>query len=374
MRLENESGESVRARPDGKDPLPCEAARGVAETVAVVRSVFQRQQGYKPSAFGSISNYGVGVQLDASVKVRGRKGRKGGGKRGKIKGWSSASRRRMREFLLCQGEPEGWHVFGVTCTVPGPVCSVEEYKRVFDRFRDWLRKAGHAAVWRLEVQQRGALHWHLLCIVRPDGVPFRESWEKYHEKMRSAVQRVCFQEGCREAWASALDSLGKSECVVNLPGGRQRRDERLRSRFPGARAHACDVQASEGARGAWLRYLQDHATKRKQGQVGSGFGRHWGVINRKAFAARLPSESVSMDRGEWVVFLRAFQRMCTPRIPCDKAPFGCRLGWRNSRGRIGKSVWFSRPESVMRLVEWAKRESADRRIVNGGHLRSVFAV
>ena len=292
---------------------------------------------------------GKGVMIEAGGRaVAGRLP----GRRGIVKGWSSKSRRRMREFLVSHEPPAGWNIFGASFTIPGPVLEAAAEKALFSDWSCETLHRGWCAVWRLELQKRGARHWH--CIV---GIPTTELNAKAE---------------LRESWFQSLDKCGPAGVFAS------------RRFWPGAQKHAVDIQ-SEGGRGAWLRYLQDHATKSKQAQIGEGVGRHWGIIGRKLFREILPNKTVTMTDPEFFRFLRAFRRLCTPSFDCrrkilrrqksidwskitpaqseahrnwmhkqGRKPFETHLGRRCHRGGYGTSVWFSRPETVFRLVEWAK--------------------
>ena len=124
-----------------------------------------------------------------------------------------------------------------------------------------------------------------------------------------------------------------------------------RMSLPGAHKVSCDVQIG-GGDGRWLRYLQDHATKAKQEQIGSGIGRHWGIIGRTCFARVMPDASVEMTERQYFRFLRAYQRLATPRV---KVGGEWKLGRRVRRGRRGSSVVFSSPATMRRLVDWARQ-------------------
>ena len=86
-------------------------------------------------------------------------------KRGKISGWSKSSRRRMREFLVSHAEIEGLKPYGVSLTIPGPSLEPKEARKLWNHFsKNFLTRNGCGAVWRVEVQRRGAAHWHLLFV------------------------------------------------------------------------------------------------------------------------------------------------------------------------------------------------------------------
>ena len=144
------------------------------------------------------------------------------------------------------------------------------------------------------------------------------------------------------------------------------------SKWPGAWMYSIDVQG-DGGRGAWLRYLQDHATKAKQEQIAQGFGRHWGVVGRAHFAEQEPDgEMVFSCRESYFRFWRAYHRLTQPVISYrlrrenTGAKFASRifdgrsLGWSSSRGIYGTSVWFSKAATVQRLWEWAESLSLRR--------------
>lgn len=253
-------------------------------------------------------------------------------KRGKIAGWSSASRRRMRRYMLQHRVPDGWCTWGVTLTIPGPPLPGHMEKAIWDAWRKTADKKGWAAIWRLELQKRGARHWHLLM-----GTP-----------ASNPVGLVRFK--VMQAWWQALDSIGAQRYESPVNGWLV--EVKGLSSVPGARMHSAVVECAQESHGAWLRYLQDHASKRKQEQSAEGAGRQWGVIGRRWFVARAPSEVCQLDDAAFWRFLRAYQRLCTPSRPAP-CVFGRRLGYRPQRGNWGASVWFSRPDTVRRLVDWA---------------------
>jgi hypothetical protein len=125
------------------------------------------------------------------------------------------------------------------------------------------------------------------------------------------------------------------------------------SKWYGAEKRAADVQPFSSLMGAWKRYLQDHTTKAKQEQIGHDIGRHWGVIGRKKFMELIPEEYREMTWAQYSAFLRSYQRMITPYIRCDTAFFGRRRGYASKRGRSGRCITFSRPETLSRLARWA---------------------
>jgi len=307
-----------------------------------------RLRGRLPSADRpTITLYeGVGMSLRSPTGPGNPTG-KGGGKRGKIKGWSSASRRRMRKFLLTHRVQHSLCTYGVTLTVPGPV-DVGASQKAFHQFCVEVQQRGWCAVWRVEVQKRGALHWHLLM-----GLP---------AGAREAVRDVWYRCVGNMGWFAAELAERTARAVRRLieegeweqgPDYEEDPDGQLwisnRMLLPGSHPHALDVQ-TDGGKGAWLRYLQDHATKTKQEQLAVSIGRHWGVVGRDRFVQALPDEVVTLDYRDYCRIVRWCQRLATPRVKDPRAPFGRRSGYRIRRGRWGESVWFSRVETVQRMM------------------------
>lgn len=331
--------------------------------------------------------------------------------RGEIKGWSSESRKRMRDFLLTHEPVAGLKPYGVTFTVPGPPIEPERARKLWDHFaKHFLVRNGLGAVWRVEIQKRGAAHWHCL-LAAPPKIEGAEVWTVLRYFWTRALDTLppwyvhaggdlpapetitpgCIRHTTQFQWWDVSrrpcairkklpDSLGHLQQAADWINSRQilighrvetlmhRSDlEKLKfSKWPGSWEYSVHVQG-EGGRGAWLRYLQDHATKAKQEQVATGFGRHWGVVGRGKFAPVEPeTEKVFSCRESYFRFWRAYHRLTRPvmsyRIRREKsvAKFAGRifagrsLGWSSNRGIYGQSVWFSKPETVLKLWEWAE--------------------
>ena len=151
----------------------------------------------------------------------------GGGKRSKISGFSVASRRRLMRTIGAIRRDADLPCF-VTLTYPGEFPTVERAKRDLKVFlqrlaRRWPGQAGY--IWKLEPQQRGAPHYHLLVW----GVPVLElfAWvvsvwyeiagngdpnhRAFHAGQlpgsRPCVERV---RSFRGVWAYASKYLGKT--------------------------------------------------------------------------------------------------------------------------------------------------------------------
>jgi hypothetical protein len=249
--------------------------------------------------------------------------------RGVIAGWSSKSRGRMRKFLLTHRPPEGYQTWAVTLTVPGPILSRDEHKRLWNHYQVKLRRKGCCAVWRLEVQQRGQRHWH--CIVSsPD--------------IRHGAEDVVF------SWFAALRALPRvdweTECCKYM--------QITRDQIPGAECYAVRKERVTDDAG-WLRYTLDHATKAKQSQVAVGLGRHWGIIGRDLYTRMMPDRQYDLSVAQYAVLLRILRRMYTPTVLDCRAPFGRRLGYSCRRGSVGRSCWFGSAETQRRAIEYALR-------------------
>jgi len=305
----------------------------------------------------SISIYeGAGVMMSARGKAGNPTG-KGGGRRGVVTTWSTASRRRMRYYLLTHRPIEGHESWGVTLTVPG-VPDIPRAKSTYDCFARLMSKAGWGAVWRVEVQRRGALHWHLLA-----SLPASETWRSIED-----LWLRCLRESHCGWYELDPNSKALSSFLKGVNEGRWIEGEHYEVEGdpadpehwvswdvigPWAVRHACQGEKG-GVNGAWMRYLQDHATKVKQHQLADGIGRHWGVIGRKAFRQVLPDEVCELDPREYYRVVRWARRMATPYVREPGALFGRRRGYTPRRGLFGNSVWFSRPETLRRMIEKAR--------------------
>jgi len=325
---------------------------------------------YLPESFEcQIEYHKEGVAMVARKKIKSEK--KGGGIRGKIKGWSKSSRSRMRDFMLTH-EPasDNWHTFGITLTVPGTVLTDAEAKQVWNEYTYKLNRMEVGLVWRKEIQARGQMHWH--CVGIKKTVPTDPlTWAPDKEYQNWYGETTCYAdidytqyEQIVRGWYDAMDKLGVDEYDCSSKPINQKngtfciKQTGLRSGHIGANKRAVDIEEHKN-NGAWLRYLQDHATKSKQVQIAENSGRHWGIINKKFFKTSVPDELQKLDSRVYCKFLRAYKRMCTTHIPDERCPFGSRLGYTPSY-RWGRNVRFSNPESVKKLATWATNDYASQ--------------
>lgn len=92
-----------------------------------------------------------------------------------------------------------------------------------------------------------------------------------------------------------------------------------------------------------------------------------GVVGRSKFVEINPeNEKVFTSRESYFRFWRAYHRLTRPVVSHTERRiktghkfaqriFGGRsLGWSSTRGIYGTSVWYSKPEIVCRIMEWAE--------------------
>jgi hypothetical protein len=288
----------------------------------------------QPRGSCNIELYGAGVRLTAPNT--GNTAKKGGGLRGEIGGWSKASRRRMREFLMTNTLPETYSLCACTYTIPGYNLPLDLTSSIWNKYGIYARRLGVACCWRVEVQKRGQLHWHCIAgIELPAEKAVKELKLLWHRVLRSfgSISYTCF--------GSVLDAIDTGE----FTGSRNLMD------WPGAEKQSAHVDFSQDKNSSWLRYLHDHTTKSKQEQVGSNIGRHWGKINKSAFVPAQPLESIDLPWKVYSKVLRSYRRLCTPYVRCEGALFGRRRGYTANRGKIGSAVYFCDPRTMKRLVD-----------------------
>lgn len=219
--------------------------------------------------------------------------RSGGGPRGTVQGFSRASARRLRRVLVEFEGPAGWRVCGITGTIPGPVVTEGEYRRMWNRFRWKVGRMPAAIIWRIELQERGQPHVHGVL------------WFKRDEWFTVDV-----------AWRAAIGPD--------------------RASMPGAFEHAFKVTFPDVEREClgWWRYLAGHQSKTKQAQAGWQ-GRQWGIIGRPHLKAAC-REIAYLPDAEWWRVVRCLRRLS-----------GCRY----ASGR-GRQAWFARASDVRRLTDY----------------------
>ena len=275
---------------------------------------------------GTITNRGLRKTTDETKRPK-RIARR----RSKITTFSRASAARLRRFLVKAKGPDGWVCFGATLTIPGPVIGETEMRRMWDAYCQRLRRLGNIAlIWRIELQERGQPHIHCIC------------WGK------RGPGRL------REYWEDALALLGPYEgpADIDIEGSRRCSDGNYsefkpgwikcssRGYWPGASEHAVKTEGLDaGDSIGWWRYIASHTSKSKQAQLGWQ-GRQWGAVNRhlldEAEPVLIELKTTAMDKT-----IRKLRKVT-----------GCRFA-----SGHGRQAWFDKPDTSLRLCEWAKAEA-----------------
>jgi len=147
-----------------------------------------------------------------SLKVTGFKPRQntGGGKRGIIRTFSRASRRRLMRFMTRLKVRKIRATF-ITLTFK-EIVSNERAKKVFKRFVMRVKRAYEnvSAVWRMEPQERGAIHFHMLCFNMPfwQQKDLQRTWEDCTEEDMSIVH-IRLVHGARSVMAYISKYIAK---------------------------------------------------------------------------------------------------------------------------------------------------------------------
>jgi hypothetical protein len=234
--------------------------------------------------------------------------------RGKIEGFSKHSRQRLRETLLkyTSDRPEDL-LYDMTCTIPGEA-SIDDCRSLWNRFQVSLRRIGCKAIWRIELQTRKMPHWHVKLWCKSPEMAFHV-WEAW----RTAID-------CMGSYTRVKDNV---ECVYSS-----------RMSLPGANEHSIQLKrmTEESTEASWNRYLCDHASKKKQAQLG-WMGRQWGVINKKTFV-QADCEELKVPFTAWVKVTRWLKRLTRTSFV---------------RGRKGTAVFFGDTQTHKRMIEYATR-------------------
>lgn len=292
----------------------------------------------------AIEFYSNGFELQAP-SLGGRHSKSGKIKRGEIKGWSKSSRRRFREFLLKNSVPDEFELQALTLTIPGPAISdFQLQKSIFDNFCLRIKKRKFPMVWRCEIQKRGQLHWHCMLGSLLSVHELKSMWL---QSLKS-VGMIGFTV---EKWQSSCKHFPyEYECFAGENGDVI---ACYLDKCHSAYEQSADVQIISEKSQGWIRYLYDHTTKSKQEQIPENIGKHWGYINKKQFVESPVEFSESLTLKQYARVMRWFNRLCTPYIRFDGALFGRKRGFYWRRGKSGKSVYFSNPTTLKRMIELA---------------------
>lgn len=290
---------------------------------------------------GNIKAYPFGIHIESPLKGVSITGKGGGGAehlRGEIVGFSAASRARMRKAMLTR-YIEGAYLVGSTFTVPWKgtnfVPLMDEFRECWHRFAISFRRAcpHSAAIYRVELQERGAPHIHaLIWLANEDaagvgGAPV--------VPLTSACVLALADLTLRDMWLHSVPNLHRGSYRAFCKYGAR-------------------VEAIPDA-GAMFRYLADHASKHKQAQLGYK-GKQWGIIGEANLATRQPvSLPPFVSPKHEAVFLRLLRKVMRYRLRFERhkwkryPPFGSVL--KGSRRVVGD--FYLRQDTALRMFEHA---------------------
>lgn len=223
----------------------------------------------------------------------------GGGRRGKVRGFSRGSRRRLLDTLNQVRRDAVVKALFVTLTYPGSWPGAwQRWKRDIDALGKRLKRQypGVSFVWRLEYQRRGAPHFHLLLF----GVPFiPHDW-------------------LARAWYAVVDSGDPKHL---LAGVEVRRVKRFRS---------------------VIGYASKYLAKVKDEDSGRTDGRVWGIVGRE----NLPIEIVCVEVAArvWYDLRRTLRKRVEKRTGKP---------WYHARKRHGSMAVYFPSGDVWRLLACA---------------------
>lgn len=283
------------------------------------------QRAVNPSA-GSVELTPNGLQFRRTHPVV---SKTGGGKRGKVVGFSRASARRLRETLFrCDFHPKDMGVVGVCLTLPreaAPRVGEVVWKQIRTHLK--LMPGLVSLVWRKEIQKNGREHFH---IVLWSDSPYSlqtvgrlvRLWCRLVSKRcphPKSVERRMIWAHCRGN-ASFFDATPANHSSLST-AEREAGFAKLVTYLP------CLTLID--SRGQGVRYLIEHSSRHKAYQA-KVTGRAWGVWNRKRLP-RVPLDAschARLSQTEDVGLSRFLRKLSRYPIP---AP--CVFGWKWSRGR-----------------------------------------
>lgn len=199
------------------------------------------------------------VRSDASLHS-------GGGRRGRVVGFSAGSRRRLIEKLARLDVPEQSGALFVSLTyhldLPDFPTSYSHLRALLERVRRrWSEASG---VWRRELQERGAIHFHLIFFGLPEvgKAWFLDAWQEITGD--ASISQVDVQS--LEGWRKVASYVSKYV----------------------AKREDCETEEDCGAFGEALDYVTyPHAYKETEGRVWGLFNAEflpWGVLERYEWA------------------------------------------------------------------------------------------
>lgn len=266
---------------------------------------------------------------------------RGGGRRGKITGFSRAAARRLRETLFrADFRPPGMGVLGVSLTLPREA-TAGVGEAIFHQIRRHYRRLPGlvAAVWRKEVQEDGFVHYHLVV------------WSDDTHSLLTAGTLV--KSWCRlvSARCPRPDVVERKMLWSHCRGNEALFEETSRSITELASLIPCLTAVD--SQGLGVQYLVAHTSRHKYFQSKTQ-GRAWGVWNRKLLPQVPPAscQTTMLSQSDEVDLARLLRRM--HRYHVDTS---CVFGRRLHRGRrfysgshIVPSVY--RRDAIRRWLAW----------------------
>lgn len=264
-----------------------------------------------------MSDGGVSVQIEAQghlFKLRAAGAPAvGGGKRGRVVGFSAASRKRLLERLARLRGGRGALPLFVTLTYPD-IVDCEQARR---NLRAWFRRVkrrypGFGAVWRLELQERGAPHFHLLVY----GVRFLPvGW-------------------IRSTWCEVIGYRGGQTVQINVKHPRSWRGVLAYvAKYLGKPQSGFQMAEllADGGAGAEAPALLDYGT-----YLSAMFGRVWGLVWSECMPFAV-LHSLTLPHGDWLWRLKR----CARRV------------WAAAgRSEAGFTLFREDPGAWLRLAEY----------------------
>jgi len=203
---------------------------------------------------------------------------KGGGRRGKVKGFSNESRKRLIEFMACVRN-DGFKMF-LTMTYDDDAFMKRygKHKQDFEAFRKRFERGfpQFSAFWRIETQTRksGILkgtpvpHFHLIIFCNCE---VKDEW---HDKLTEM-----FRDWGAQVWQKITSSTDENHLIYGF--------------------HVTPVRSRKQA----MHYVSKYVGKVDTDVL--EIGRRWGRIGK--FDIR-PSEKIDMDVEEIIIFRRLIRR------------------------------------------------------------------
>lgn len=288
-------------------------------------------------------------------------------KRGSIKGWSKSSRMRSRAFLINNTFPPHWVVFGLTLTIPAYPLTYPEAKRLFKHFQVYSKCLPYemAYVWRMEVQKRKQLHFHLIvgadlahtnvfkiqkemlnlwikCFKSLGMVEKRHTGSfKYPTEIKDQPKKEYYD--YFKLVESELSGYWEDEAQTNWIEAPYKKYSVKTEFFPSNHySH-------------WLRYLINHTTKSKQYQIPNSAGKHWGYGGKKHFIPTNQKEIEITDK-QYSAILRWQNRLQTPVLKDERE--GALFGKTKAKGKAkrsshGSKPYFGDPATAERMLNYA---------------------